>query len=277
MDWRRAKTILILIFLVLDLFLGYQWWEYRSVALEEALLSRDQDYLQAAIKIHQITMETPIPTEKPKLSYLNVTYDTAELMYPHEGRQMIKKNDYTLIGFLSPHVPIASSMNVADLPELLAETIPNFTHYKFYQGDLASGEIRYVQQFEGYPIFGANVTLFLEDNMIQKFQQTYLKIGEKGNARDLLSASASLQNLLDQQIINDGSTILKIELGYLGQPFTQEIKEQVFVPVWKIILMDQTIYVNAVTGLVENRPALDQFDMRLSEEVGMKRLEGEDS
>ena len=67
MDWSKIKTIFILTFLVLDIYLMYEFFKLKEASEFEPVA---QASLEKQLKSAEITFESPLPKSNPKDRYL---------------------------------------------------------------------------------------------------------------------------------------------------------------------------------------------------------------
>lgn len=76
MEWGRAKTILILAFLMLNLILAYQVWESKLRLPDESNdIQLIAEEVMAVAASKNIQIEAAIPTETPRMNEITVTFE----------------------------------------------------------------------------------------------------------------------------------------------------------------------------------------------------------
>lgn len=246
MDWGRAKNVLIISFLVLNVLLGYQLWQdFRDRANPNVDLSvLPQDTL-VIMQEKGITLSAVVPVDTPKLGDLTFRY--AEKA-GHSGKIE-----------LDPQVDSRIAFYESELIEKLSGTIEELALYRFdplLRTDEAFVFTRTAD--DGLPIFDVKLELYYRNQKIVAYRQDVIEIvpSDDQEGQTVLPASKALAPLIDNYL-QSGSVIKEIRLGYHGQLFnTDDI--QAAEPSWRVLLEDGTIYyINAISGAVvtENDPS----------------------
>lgn len=242
MDWGRAKSILILSFLALNLILGYQLWSDR---FSQTASERDSaDLMEETDKLLEskgIKVLSEIPEDTPKLTTINVRYQE-EYRIPKQVK-------------LAKPIKFISLLSRTTLKEIQNKT--TIDHFEAYRMDSsASEENTYLfhQIYRELPMFDVELQLFAENGEITGYKQSYVEVKsgvepkEKSGQR-IISAYAAVRSLAESYL-SEGAVITDIRLGYHGQLYDSE--DQTFVPNWRVTLSDgKPYYVHAFTGAVE--------------------------
>ncbi|MDF2921146.1 MAG: hypothetical protein K0R57_60 [Paenibacillaceae bacterium] len=249
MDWRRAKSILIFAFLILNLLLSYQLWADR---FSQTALNRGSADLEAETKelleSKNIRVMPDIPKETPKLSTINVRF-------PEEYRTPKEVE-------LEQPLRFISLLSRSTLREIQNKTA--LQHFDAYRLDTASAKgnrFLFHQVHGDLPMFDVTLQLFAENEEITGYKQTYVEVksgGEPGGKAEqkIISAYAAVRSLAENYL-SEGAVITDIRLGYHGQLYDSE--DQTFVPNWRISLSDrEPYYVHAFTGAVETLQPSEQ-------------------
>ncbi|GFR38213.1 hypothetical protein PRECH8_15090 [Insulibacter thermoxylanivorax] len=238
MEWGRAKSILILAFLMLNLVLGYQLWDSKlkfSNERNEIELIADEVLSIAAGK--NITVDARVPRETPRMNEITVTFGEEGII----GRQ----------GLFDPPVPYHALMTEGELWDQIRVHIPNLDHYQIDPHTSGSGSIILHQLTGGYPMFDVRLELQYENQQIVSYKQHVVNIleGEEATEQKVLSAYLAIGRLVENYL-EPGTVITDVRLGYHGQIFNSET--QVLAPMWRIMTSDDEMYyVHAINGSVE--------------------------
>lgn len=242
MHWGRAKSILIVAFLFLNLLLGYQLWADRfSPTAAERDSAGLMEETEKLLESKRIRVVPPIPKETPKLSTISVRYQE-EFRVPKQVK-------------LAKPIRFISLLSRATLREI--ENKSSIKHFSEYRLDSATGtdEVHLFHQvYRELPMFDVTLQLFAENGEITGYKQSYVEVKSGGDPKDLsgqkiISAYAAVRSLAENYL-SEGAVITDIRLGYHGQLFDSE--DQTFVPNWRVTLSDgEPYYVHAFTGAVE--------------------------
>jgi regulatory protein YycI of two-component signal transduction system YycFG len=239
MDWSRAKTILILSFLLLNVLLGYQLWSSR---MDRSNLESDTvGIMQEVNKLlasKNIRIQMDVPKDAPKLNQISVKLNDKY----RDGNTTILSKPIRFINLTSKNIPKEFITKAAiEKPEM-------------YQYDSVDGKDSiYVfnQMTSNVPMFDINLKLFVQKGEITGYKQVYVEVQSEGVQKEqkVISAYTAIRSLAEN-FLAEGSIITDIRLGYHGQQFDSET--QYMLPYWRIKLADGSVYfVQAFNGAVE--------------------------
>jgi regulatory protein YycI of two-component signal transduction system YycFG len=245
MNWGRAKTILILAFLFLNVLLSYQLWADRfSPTASERDSANLVEETEKLLSTKRIRVMPSIPKDTPKLTTINVRY-------PEEYRNPKQVT-------LAKPIKFINLLSRTTLREI--ESKATISHFNSYQLDTANASEAkddvhvFHQIYREMPMFDVTLQLFAENGEITGYKQAYVEVKSGGgpgepSGQKIISAYAAIRTLAESYL-SEGAVITDIRLGYHGQLFDSE--DQTLVPNWRITLSDgEPYYVHAFTGAVE--------------------------
>lgn len=255
MDWSKTKTIFIVSFLILNVFLTWQLIETKNANQLSVITEMT---IQEQLRQNNITIDAEIPEEGNVGVHLigkNVTF--TERIVADLFNQEVSIVDGDLI------ISILNRPYTLDLEENFHATLSDFLDTFIYKGDQyrfgrfeeETKKIYLYQKYRGKTVytFGAEPLILQlnEQGQIVSYQQSYLEFEElEGNEREMLSALKALEILLKEHLIEMNDTITHIELGYYSF-FSPQGDTQVFAPMWRIDVDDEQYLVNAIEGTVQ--------------------------
>lgn len=248
MDWRRAKSVLIFSFLMLNVLLGYQLWtewrerlnttvDWTSLPSETLQIMRDKNV--------SFMVEAKIPTETPVMR--------SELTYSFRQRAGTDASDRIAIAN-PPESRIV--FNEQELTAALGGVIPELSAYRFDDPGSRQGVFVFNRLVSGYPLFKIHLELFYSEQRILAYGQDLIEIKPSEGAKEqqVLPASKAIANLIERNL-PDGSTIKEVRLGYYGEIFPGA-ERQVTAPSWRVLLENgEVYYVNAINAEVATEKA----------------------
>ncbi|MBD2846418.1 two-component system regulatory protein YycI [Paenibacillus sp. IB182496] len=235
MDWSRAKSVLIISFLVLNIVLGYQLWTDLRDRLDTG-----GELSQQTLELMQqkdILLLGNVPDKAPELSNLEYRFTTTpgepervELETPVESRIIFSEDE---------------------LRDGLGDIIPELDHYA-YDPEISTTDVFVLYWMaDGLPMFDVELRLYIQDQQIIAYSQDRVEQVQPDGAmpQQVLSASEALQ-LLIENTLQPGTVIQEIRLGYHGQMFDSE--DQYSAPSWRVLLQDEPLpyYVHGVSAEV---------------------------
>ncbi len=238
MDWSRAKSILIGVFILVNLLLGYLLWydrEGTSAVTPDEIVA--EQALEQIIAQKNIKLSVALPQETPKLRELTI------MVSPADGNP----------GITALTSPFAVDLlrEKSALQDMLATQVPDGESYELSPVD--SENYRYVlfQMLQGYPIFDMKLELYTRDARVTSYKQLHAEVltGAQHQEQRVLSALTAVSILADK-FLEEGAAIVDVRLGYHGQVFNSE--SRVIAPFWRVLTASgEQYYVHAITGAVE--------------------------
>lgn len=238
MDWSRAKTILLVSFLLLNVLLGYQLWSDKM-----SPLGNDSDVNEATPEIEQImalkdiVLSAEVPRETPKLREIDVK------ITPSNGAPII-------VALPSPF-RASELQDKATLKNAISRQIPDGESYQLDDFD-SKGDNHVLHQMQGlYPLFDVLLELNEVEGVIKSYKQTHAEVlsGAVVKEQKVLTGYTAIE-LLVEKYLKAGSNIIDVRLGYHGQTFDAETR--VLAPYWRIVTdQGDRFFVHAITGAVE--------------------------
>lgn len=234
MDWGRAKNVLILAFLLLNMLLGYQLWtewrEQGSSAVDWTSLPPDT---QQIMQEKNIRVDGKIPTETPEMPTLTFTVkkpaqqeasDRIAIDPPPESRIVFYKKE---------------------LEGALSGVIPDLSYYEYDQLGEREGVFVLNRMVDGWPMFDIKLELYTSEQRIRAYRQDIIQTlsSDGSKAQRVLPATQAVARLIDYNL-PAGSVIREIRLGYHGQLF-----DTISAPSWRVLLENgEVYYVHAISG-----------------------------
>ncbi len=262
MDWSRAKTIFILTFLLLNIFLGLQLNEKRDAGNINLLAEAT---LQERLSEMNISITVDLEEEQLTGTYISGALDfpLAETIEKELASQYVVATDEEVVVVtLEEKFPLnLVNNNIEDVArDFVLENIINGSEYEFSDYDEELKQIYFYQTYEGKKIENyesGRLPLILqldEDFKIVQYEQNYLRIQPirpQGDEQEVLTSIRAIEKLFNKQLIPSDSDIHKVELSYYS--FFKPLGEvQVFAPMWNIRVNENMYYVNAIDGAVQN-------------------------
>ncbi|UYY99014.1 two-component system regulatory protein YycI [Peribacillus frigoritolerans] len=249
MDWNNTKSIFIMVFFVLNIFLLYQFLEKINDSQYESFTESTTEEL---LKEDEISIETQLPKQKLKDQFLiaqSKTFEKKDIQHlKNQNAKII--DDKKLVGTFKTPVGMKSEIHAADLDIFLKEYILNGNEYHFWSYDEISQTIICYQVADKKMFFNnskGKVTLYLnKKGEIVSYEQMYLEGIKKFNKpKELESAITAIGALYDNGDIDPKSKVTNVKLGYYNSLQTTSVSH-LLVPTWWVVIDDETdLFVNA--------------------------------
>ncbi|HWL25153.1 MAG TPA: two-component system regulatory protein YycI [Ureibacillus sp.] len=255
MDWSKSKSIFIVVFLILDIFLYSLYLNRYTEAQKVEVLG--EKTIETRLKDDNITYAIlPNIETAPYLSGSVKHFTEDEL--PIEGNQEITiENDSKLIVILDEPVEIRDITDPTSYVDFLQTNIYESTSYTLWNIDEENQTTTFFQRINNQTIYYNNSGMLKlywnSDHEVYKYEQTLLvdlKMFEEQET--LLSPIQVIQVLYSKGLLKPDSHITQVKLGY--STLVQD-NPQVFVPTWEIQVktidnQEEEFFANAIEGKI---------------------------
>lgn len=251
MDWSRIKTIFILTFLVLNIYLVYQFLNTRNEAQYEILKEAS---FEEKLKNDDIRYEELPETTKEKYISVKPRVFTSEDL-AKEKLQVVTIGDGTsLQGEVEKPFKLSNKFDPIEFAAYVKTNILYGDQYHFWEKDDEAKTITYFQQYKNKTFYynnNAKLTFYFnEKNEVISYRQTYLDvIDEISDEEEVLTPLRAMETLYKKGLLKPKSKITKIELGY--STLVDLTANQVLTPTWMIVADGEVnLFVHAFEGHV---------------------------
>ncbi|GIN21976.1 MAG TPA: hypothetical protein DEO65_14290 [Bacillus bacterium] len=255
MDWGRLKTIFIIAFLILDIFLLTQLMNKQKdnklevktdVSLEENLKNDGIDYSNIPkdpIRDQYMSANTKVFSEKEvdKLKDQSVTIVDGAIIYSE----------------LAHPFKIPEKLNVQELEQYVKNTVLYGDQYGFGNYDEKAGTITFYQKHQDKLLFknrSAHLVFYVKkDKEIDSYEQTMLEMIEPiSEKEEVLPAMRAVEAIFRNKLLKSDSKIVRAELGYYTVVNMEA--SQVLTPTWQVVIEhdgeQESMLVNAFEGQI---------------------------
>ena len=273
MDWSKAKTLLILTFLILNVYLAVQLID-RMVDPRIATTNADGKTVLKERKIDEKKLQ-PVSKE---IGYLTAEVDSSSLA-PKPGSPIqdaitsVKNQIEWSVRLTKPH-PLETKAMRDSATSFVQASVVYGTDYTFWKYDSKHKEMTFVQTYKEQPLYSTPQQSREDDAMIgpsllvlqlndQKeivsYKQRHLnKVVRQAQDVTLLSASESVIQLSEQGLFPASKRMTSQKLGYFCLVTEGTKSVQILPPTWQIELNGEELYfVNAIDGGVQTIERLD--------------------
>lgn len=253
MDWSKTKTLFIITFLILNIFLGYQLIQKRDGSQLDILteLSIEERFAAEEITYHNLPRE-------PKIgSYISgkIKIFTEEDIKDLKDQEVDISTKGILRGVFSKPIKLPLNDKV-QISQFVKENMISGDSYVVWKVDEDSKTIILFQQYKNQHIFNqsTNISGFLllnlnEDHEVISYQQTLIPEFEEHEPEELITPIQTLEMLFKNDHLKSGSDVTKVEIGYY--PLVPFSESQLLAPAWHIVIDEKTdVFVNAIEGQI---------------------------
>lgn len=257
MDWNKTKTIFIIVFLILNVFLYKLYLNRHNEALNVEPLGEASiaDRLQAEnIRYDRSSGNT----EKESYVTGKVRLYSLEELETRENQTFEIIDSTKLVATFDEPVSIQNVEAPLNFEEFALKNVEHGSSYELWEIDEEERKAILFQKMNDRFIFynlNAVLTIYWnEDNEIIKYDQAeFIELEEFPETVDLLLEEEAVGALYEKNLLKPDSTITDTILGY--STLVQFTKTQVFAPTWRVRVefKDGSIedfFVNAVEGKI---------------------------
>lgn len=266
MDWNKTKTIFIIVFSILNIFL-YSLYLNRVLETENVQVL-GKTSIEESLGLDNITF-TNLPLVTKDSSYVSakiVTF-TNDQTKKLENQTVEVEDGTHLQSKMDTPISVRSGKGDYDFTEFLLKYVLNGTEYVLWEVNEEEQHALFFQQADNYPIyFSPDAMLVIhwdEEGRVTNYEQRmfgeFVNFNQK---KDLLSPIEALGSLSSRGHLNQDSDVESMKLGY--STLVQLTETQVFAPTWhvRVELKDGTIedyFIHAVEGkIIEFQEPVDE-------------------
>jgi len=252
-DWSKIKAIFIVTFLILDVYLLFQFIKIRDDNKYEVITEAT---FEEKLKADQITYGE-LPKTQIKAQYLTAkpkTFTKNDIEKLKDQKAVILEPGTTLQVKLEKPLQLTKKMDPDEISTFLQGSVLYGDQYEYWKKDEQNRTITYFQEYNNFPLYqninGMITFTYNANNQIVSYQQTYLEGTEKLTAKEeILPPLKAIETLYQKGELRPKSKITKIELGY--STLIQLTGSQVLAPTWRFVVNDQeSLFVNAFEGQI---------------------------
>ena len=256
MHWGQIKTLLILSFFILDIYLFAQFMDKKAMA-DVAILEQPASSIEEQLKAENIKVEK-LPKEEPEKAFISVKQNAFKEEDLKQALEIRKQDSFilnhTLIASqLDEPMKLEKSATEETLMNILNEIVYFPEEYTFWNWNKEHNIIIYFQNKMDRPVYynqNGIVLLYLNaDNEIEYYTQTMLGDAEAiSEKQKLIKPMRAIEELYDGNQLYSGDKINGADIGFhTRMPFESGV--QVFAPVWKVnVNGEKNFFVNALEG-----------------------------
>jgi regulatory protein YycI of two-component signal transduction system YycFG len=254
MDWSKIKTIFILTFLILDVYLLFQFMKIRDANKYEVITEAS---FEEKLKADEIEYDIALPKDPIQAQYLSAkpkVFTKEDVKELEQQTVVLKGIGTTLFSTLDKPLRLSSKFEPAELSAFLKDHVLFGDDYQFGEESKKNKTITYFQQTGNFPLYqniNGMITFKIdEDNQIVSYEQTFLEEMEKLTAKEeILRPLKAIETLHQKGMLKSKSRITKIELGY--STLIQLAASQVLAPTWRFeVDGKESLFVNAFEGQI---------------------------
>lgn len=258
MQWSQIKTVFILGFLILNVYLLIQFLDKQNQE-DLSLLEREQSTIEEKLKNENITISQSMSDEEEREPYLSVRQKKLD----EDDMEKLDALSNQKIAVINQNFIFSIFEKPVKIPNEELEVIDGFVknrfiypeEYELWHWNKEINVLIFFQEENGRPIYfnqsGIILAFLNDDNELIYYTQTLL--GEADSRQDkmkLFKRLDAIEALYNANELRPRDDITAVEIGFHTRvPSAEGV--QVFVPAWKVTVNDERNYfVNAIEGFI---------------------------
>lgn len=258
MQWDQIKNLLIVSFLILDVYLFVQFLDKKEQA-DIGILEQHTSSIEEQLKDDRITYE-PLPVEEYEETFISVKqheFTEADLKAQGKGKKQ-KTNivdNKLIVSKVDERISFSESATKKQIMNTFSDLVYFAEEYTFWNWNTEKNVLIFFQNKFDRPVYynqGGVVLLFLnEDNEVDYYLQSMLGDAESlAEKRELMSSMQAIETLYRADELPYESHIDNVNIGFHTRvPFESDV--QVFAPIWKVqVNGEKDYFINAIEGFI---------------------------
>lgn len=257
MDWNKTKTIFIVVFAILNIFLYSLYLSQYTEAQNVRVLGEVS--IEDSLKQDNITYEE-LPDYPKEMSYVSAdtTPFTSTVLDKLKDQTFLIESETVLRSTLDKPFNIKNAKGDYQFKIFLTDYIPHGEEYLLWEVVEENQFAIFFQKVDDYPIyFNSNAMLLVfwdkDGNIVNYEQQRFGEFEHFNKKKDILSPRDVINMLYSRDFLKKDSKVTSVSLGY--STLITLTKTQVFAPTWRVRveLKDgefEDHFVNAIEGKI---------------------------
>lgn len=257
MHWSQIKSLLILSFFILDIYLFAQFLEKKEQA-DIGVLEHQSSTVEEQLAAESITFRD-LPEEEYEETFISVEQHLFKASALKKDKPKLAQDASILNGSI-----IASKLEKpkkvgGKSADEITEIFNDFAHYpeeyKYWNWNEEYNVLIFFQSKMERPVYynqnGVVLAFMNNKNEITSYVQTMLGETESlADKRQLIKPLTAIETVYEEGELYPGDEISKVSIGFHTRvPFEGGV--QVFAPTWKVDVNGETDYfVNAIEGFI---------------------------
>lgn len=258
MQWGQIKTLFILSFLILNVYLFIQFLEKQKEA-DLGILESEESTIEEQLENENISIKS-LPDELAKEPFISVrqkkfTEDEQKELDGFSDQKTVVIDQNVIVSLFNKPVPISKDESAETIESFVKESFIYPEAYEFWDWNKDLNILIFFQKENERPIYynqNGMILIFLnEDDEMVFYTQTMLDDAEsRQDKSSLIKPITAVEKLFNENELQYGDKVTTVNIGFHTRtPLTNGV--QVFVPAWKVTVNDERDYfVNAIEGWV---------------------------
>ncbi|MFD2045664.1 two-component system regulatory protein YycI [Ornithinibacillus salinisoli] len=259
MQWGQIKTLFILCFLLLDIYLLVLFLEKEQEA-DRPFLNNPDLSIEETLEQEKIGIPDELPEELPDEAFIQAnqkhfTDEELDRITSLENQKVTNVNKNMIVSIFEEPITLPEKSSEEAIEQLVKSNILFPEEFSFEYWDTDTNILVFFQRKNERAIyFNQNALLLVylnDDNEFVAYTQSMLGEPESNNdKKSLISPILAIDTLYEENQLFSGQAVTDMDIGYYTM-FPLDNGTQVFVPTWKLTVDEERdLFVNATERLV---------------------------
>lgn len=273
MQWGHIKTLFILSFLFLNIYLIWAlidrqqdvgYLDNQELPIEDQLAAEEIKYDSIEVDVSQSAYISAIQKE--------LTDEDLQELEDAQGQESEVINNNLIFAEFETPVRLSQNISVEELETLIQTNFLHGEEYYFWDYNEELNVLLFFQEKEERVVYynenGLLLIFLNDDQQATHYAQTILGESEvQGDLVQLNQPTQVIYQLFNANYLNRGDEITDMEIGYYSRIAADGI--QVFAPTWKVTVNDErSHFVNAIEGIIYKNEQREFLLNMIQEYVG---------
>lgn len=260
MDWSRTKSIFIIVFSILNIFLYTLYVERYTEAENFSVLSEPpvDDRLEGDKITYPADLESE-PGEEPYISGTRKAFTKEEVLVS-DTRAAVMEEYMLNVAFNKP-IRLGVEKNKDSLEAFLESTVYKGGEYALWDVNEEERQATFFQEIDDKTLYHSDsgkVTLYWnEQGEAIRYEQTiFTDLEENKQTKELIAPKRAIETLYQKRMLQQNSEVTSVTLGYSVYVAVSD-ETRILLPTWRIVVENEDgttadYFVNAVKdGVIE--------------------------
>lgn len=260
MDWSRTKSIFIIVFSILNIFLYSLYLERYKEA--ENLSTLAEPAVDERLEGDKITYPADLQTDPGEEPYISGTRKVlTKEDVPVEDTRVAVVDEYLLNVAFNEPIQLGDTKDKESLEAFLAANVYEGDEYVLWEVIEEENKAIFFQVIDGKTLYysdSGRVTLLWndEDEAVRYEQTLFTDLVENAQSKDLISPKRAIETLYSKGMLKQNTKVTSVNLGYSVYVAVSD-DTRMFLPTWRIIVeledgSTEDYFVNAIKdGVIE--------------------------
>ncbi|WP_085993824.1 two-component system regulatory protein YycI [Oceanobacillus senegalensis] len=261
MQWGHIKTLFILSFLILNIYLLVQLIDKQKNG-DYGMINSQESSIEERLAVENISIEPDLNMEISDETYILATQKTftdqeVEQLENKDNQEITIIDNKLIVSQLDQPISLSKDMLEEEVNRRVKSVVTFPEQFTFWEWNEDLNILIFLQQIDGRPVYynrngpGVLLAFLNEEDEITHYTQTLLgEAKQQGSGvNSLYQPIQAIEILYNTNELIPNENVTEVDIGYYSRLI--EEGEQIFAPTWNIVVNGKRNYfVNAIEGFV---------------------------